>query len=249
MSDQSYSESDQLPVEYADGAEPVDYADSTDGGAGDYTDTYGGDYVEEKKSIFGVTSIAVLGLFAFLCLMGLRSTNGAVCSQGALAFLFLPIASAVMYGLLKGVVSSVSSGNEFEKAKGLFPKIFGNVGGGSGNLGRISSMLGFATFFALIQYFLTVIFIMYKKPTVPKSTVFRKSFIAFGINFLFSIIFIVAITIVSNVIPPVKAVLTLGTKLPFIGTLMTQGFFWTLATNPLSMLGSYLAHVSACASV
>jgi hypothetical protein len=123
--------------------------------------------------------------------------------------------------------------------------------GGSlgGNVERTKSLVGYAIFLAFIQYLISAVIIMAQKPTAPKTEVFKKSFVAAGISMIFSMIFIVAVTVVANVIPVVKGIMTIATRLPFIGSFINQNFFFTMATSPLNLLGALAAHGIACSLV
>lgn len=235
-----------------DGGDDQNVQYDQDGGDNYQYDQYDQGEEAAATSVFGATSIGILGLFAFLIFMGIRSNSGSVCNRGALAFLMLPIASAVMYGLLKKAFTpTVGLSDELGKAQGFLGRLAkGTAGGGSsGNLSRIFSMATFALFMAFIQYLVTAVIVMFQKPDVPKTVVFKKSFIAFGISFIFSIIFIVAFTLVTNLIPPVKAVFTIGSRLPIIGSFINQGAYMILATSPIAMLASWGAHGIACSAM
>lgn len=124
------------------------------------------------------------------------------------------------------------------------------VGGAlGGNVERTKSLVGYALFLALIQYLISAVVIMAQKPTASKVDVFKKSFVAAGISMIFSLIFIVAVTVVANVIPVVKAIFTVTEKLPFIGPFVNKNFFFTMATSPLNLIGALAAHGIACSLV
>lgn len=208
-------------------------------------------YVEDAPkppSAFGFSTILILGLFLFLLINGLRS-SGSPCGRSWAAFLFLPFAAAVIWGMFSSF--NVDSGDEIGKVRGFLPKIFGKVGAAGpagGNFARAFSMGSFAIFLAFFQYIVSVIMIMMVKPEVPKSTVFRRGFVASGISLLWSIIFIVVLTLVTTFIPPLRAVIMFAERLPFIGTLMNQGAYWILATSPVAMIGALSAHGIACSA-
>jgi hypothetical protein len=115
-----------------------------------------------------------------------------------------------------------------------------------GTFARIRSMLGYSLFLAFFQYIITALVSAIQKPDVPKDIVFKRSFIAAGISFLFSMAFIVAFTIVANVIPPVRAVLLFAENLPIVGRLMNENMYFAIALSPLHMLSSLAAHGISC---
>lgn len=133
-------------------------------------------------------------------------------------------------------------------AKSYLPtsKLTGTLGG---NVERTKSLVGYALFLALIQYLISAVIIMAQKPTAPKVEVFKKAFVAAGISMIFSMIFIVAVTIVANVIPPVRAIVTITERLPLIGPFVNKNFFFTMATSPLNLIGALAAHGIACSLV
>uniref|UniRef100_A0A6C0BMS0 Uncharacterized protein n=1 Tax=viral metagenome TaxID=1070528 RepID=A0A6C0BMS0_9ZZZZ len=216
-------------------------------------------------SLAKVPMIAILGLFAFLMIGGLLSKRGSVCGRGWLAFLMLPLAAAVVYSLFTGWLNppeplfnqadiqdavqrfgaqAATKAGKTAVAKYLKKGLAKKTGGGS--LARAKSMLGYALFLAFFQYVATALVVMIQKPDVPKNMIFKRSFIAAGISFLFSIGFIIAFTIISNVIPVVKSVLMVAQNLPVVGRLMNDNIYYAIALSPLHMLGALAAHGIAC---
>lgn len=253
--DYQTSEYDTTGTDYANQGDGT-YADGYYDSEGNYVDSQGnyGDYVEEKQSVFGLSSILVLALFCFLLYRGIVSTSGSVCSRGWVAMLFLPIAAGISYGLLKKVVSPSPSSSVYDEAgkvTGFFPKIFGSVGGGaaSGNISRAITLSSFAIFMALFQVVVTSIILIFQKPEAPRSAIFKRALIAGGISLLFSAIFIIAITAVSTVIPVVRSILMLTEKLPFVGSLIGNNFYMFLAVSPLAMLGALTSYGISCSTL
>lgn len=217
-----------------------------------------------KRSFGWFGAIALLALYAFNVLMGLRSTRGSVCGRGWTSFLLLPIVAGVGYTLLKRTFSSASqesygAGDVYGAYQGL-RNVRGSFqsalkAGGSKGLGRAlsvtsdaSSFLGFAVFLALCQYLLTVLFLIFQKPDVDKSTVFKRSFISAGISFFTSLAFIIAFLVVSNVVPVVRAALTIGRNLPIIGNLINENIAMSLALNPLTWIFCLAGYGIACSA-
>ena len=219
-------------------------------------------------SLAKVPMIAILGLFAFLLVGGLLSKRGSVCGRGWLAFLMLPLAAAVVYSLLTGWLNppeplfnqadiqeaaqrfgaqAATKAGKTAMAKFLKKGLAKKTGGGS--LARAKSMVGYALFLAFFQYIITALVVVIQKPDVPKNIVFKRSFIAAGISFLFSMGFIIAFTIISNVIPVVRGVLMVAENLPIVGRLMNENIYYAIALSPIHMLGALAAHGIACSTM
>lgn len=210
-------------------------------------------------------AIAILGLFSFLLVGGLLSKQGSPCGRGWLAFFMLPLAAAVTYSLIsdwlfprpplfnqadvqeaaqKVGASIATKAGKDAMAKLLKKGLAKKTGGGS--MARAKTMMGYALFLAFVQYIVTALVVVIQKPTVPKNTVWKRSFIAAGISFLFSMGFIVAFTIIANVIPAVRGVLMVAENLPIVGNLMNQNIYYAIALSPIHMLSSLAAHGIAC---
>jgi hypothetical protein len=216
-------------------------------------------------SIAKVPMFAILGLYAFLLIAGLLSKRGSPCSRGWVSFLMLPLAAAVVYTLVSGWINppqplissediqqavlkygAQAATKAGKEAVAMFLKkgITDKVGGGS--LARAKTLVGYALFLAFFQYIATALMVVFQKPDVPKEQVFKRSFIAAGISFFFSIGFIVAFTVISTVIPAVRGVLMVAENLPIVGRLMNENIYYAIALSPIHMLGALAAQGIAC---
>lgn len=212
-----------------------------------------------------VPMFAILGLYAFLLIAGLMSKRGSQCGRGWISFLMLPLAAAVVYSLVSGWISppqplidpaeiqaavqkfgaqAATKAGKVAVSRFLKQGVAKKMGGGS--MARAKSMMGYALFLSFFQYVITALVVMIQKPDVPKSQVFKRSFIAAGISFFFSMGFIVAFTIISNVIPAVRGVLMVAENLPIVGRLMNENIYYAIALSPIHMLGALTAHGIAC---
>jgi hypothetical protein len=179
-----------------------------------------------------VYQIAILGLFAFLLIGGMMSSYGSVCGRGWLAFLMLPLAAAVGYTLLNNLLPQMGADA-------------GDAEEGAAAEGAVAppSLMGFAVFLAFFQYLTTAIMVMIQKPAVPKYDVFRKSFVAAGISFLVSMVFIAGF---KGAAGPFKLI---GRLVPRVGKAVTAAGISSVAMNPLVMLGALAAHGIACSAM
>lgn len=201
--------------------------------------------------IGSIPAILILGLFAFLVWRGATSNSGSVCGRPWLAMLALSTAAAVSFSLMKNAFSSrepMSAYDELSKGTSFFPKVFGSAAPGvAAGPSLALSMIPFALFLALFQYLITVLLLFFQKPRAGISEILRKSFIAAGISFLMSAIFIVLFLVLSN-IPIFRAILTVGTRLPFVGSLIENNAHFLLAWNPLAILSGITAFGISCAA-
>lgn len=201
--------------------------------------------------IGSIPAILVLALYTFLVWRGATSSSGPVCGRPWLAMLSLSTAAAVAFSLMKNTFSprqSVSAYDELSKGTSFFPKIFGAAGPAVAGPTLALSMIPFAIFLAMFQYLVTSVIIYFQKPRAGISEILRKSFIAAGISLLMSAIFIIVFLILSN-IPAFRFILTIGTRLPFVGTLIANNVHFLLATNPLAILSGITAFGVACSAV
>lgn len=233
--------------------EDVSVADDANG----VDESYGAEEYETAEAtpaggIGSLPAIAVLGLFSFLVWRGASSSSGSVCGRPWLAMLSLSTAAAVAFSLMKNAFSprqSVSAYDELSKGTSFFPKVFGAAGpSATAGPALALSMIPFAIFLAIFQYLVTALIVYFQKPNAGISEVLRKSFIAAGISFLFSAIFIVLFLVLSN-IPIFRAILTVGTRLPFVGTLIQNNAHFLLALNPLAIISGITAFGIACSAV
>lgn len=235
-------------------AEVPEVAETDAADEGYYEETTDG--VEESAAsgvgLSAIPAMLILALFLFLVWRGVVSNSGPVCGRPWLAMLALSTAAAVSFSLLRSAFApraQTSAYDELSKGTGFFPKVFGATGGGAlAGPALAFSMVPFAIFLSFFQYLVTVFILFFQKPRAGISEILKKSLIAAGISLATSAIFIVVFLVLSNV-PAFRAILTIGTKLPFIGTFIQNNSFALLASNPLAVFGGLASFGIACSAV